>query len=84
MKVPEYGEKEQKYEMEEFEKPQLLFPMEQVKYLGDIYQVLPSQVPNQMEERYLAGSQDLAHSSISGHRDMTPTINQQLVHASWQ
>lgn len=54
--VPEYGEKEKKYEIEEFEKPQLLFPMEQVKYLGDIYQVLPSQVPNHKEEIYLARS----------------------------
>lgn len=54
--VPKYGEEEEKNEIEEFEKPLLLFPIEQVEYLSDIYQVLLSQVPNHMEKTYLARS----------------------------
>ena len=54
--VPKYGEKEETDKIEEFEKPLLLFPIEQVEYLSDIYQMLPSQVPNHMEETYLARS----------------------------
>ncbi len=48
VKVPKYGEKEQKNKIEEFEKPLLLFPIKQVEYLSDIHLVLSLQVPSHM------------------------------------
>lgn len=68
--VPNYGDNEEKYEIEEFEQPLLLFPIEPVEYLSDIYQVLPSHVPGHMEDVFSKVT-NLTHSSISEHQDMS-------------
>lgn len=83
MPVPNYGENEQKYEIEEFEQPLLLFPIQQVEYLSDIYQVPPLQVPDHVEDVFSKVTK-LTHSSISEHQHMTTARNHQLVHATWQ
>lgn len=43
---PKQGHEEKKYHVAQFEKALLLFPIEQVEYLGHIYKVLSSHIPD--------------------------------------